>query len=44
MTPDFPQHGFDVLLYRNGATVDFVSDVAALFACEEGLKDLSFWR
>jgi hypothetical protein len=44
MPPDFPQHGFDVLLYRNGATVHFISDVAALLACEEGLKNLGFRR
>ena len=32
---DLPQHGLDVLLYRNGATVHLISDVVALLSCEE---------
>jgi len=36
---DCPQHGFDVLLHRNGAALHFVNDLAALLSCEEGLKN-----
>ncbi len=36
---DFPQHGFDVLLYRIGGAVHSISDLAALLSCEEGLKN-----